>query len=104
MSPRALPKFPSLSRQDGTLVATFEDKVERLQETHFPVPLRADLEDIAEVEYLSPMLGEGDLTEAEVYSSIKRPSQDKASGINRILNRFLRAVYSELEEEIHYLF
>ncbi len=104
MSPRALPKFPSLSRQDGTLAATFEEKVERLRETHFPAPLGADLEDIAEVEYLSPMPGGGDLTEAEVYSSIKRPSQDKAPGINGILNRFLRAVYSELEEEIRHLF
>ncbi len=104
MSPRALPKFPSLSRQDGTLAATFEEKVERLRETHFPAPLGADLEDITEVEYLSPMPGEGDLTEAEVYSSIKRPSQDKAPGINGILNRFLRAVYSKLEQEIRYLF
>jgi len=74
MSPRALPKFPSLSRQDGTLAATFEEKVERLQETYFLVPLGADLEDITEVEYLSLILGEGDLTEAEVYSFIKRPS------------------------------
>ena len=73
MSPRALPKFPSLSRQDGTLAATFEEKVERLQETYFPAPLGADLEDIAEVEYLSPMLG-GDLIEAEVYNFIRRPS------------------------------
>jgi len=85
-------------------VATFEEKVERLQETYFPVPLGADLEDITEVEYLSPILGERDLTEAEVYSFIKRPSQDKAPRINRILNRFLRAVYSKLEEEIRYLF
>ncbi len=104
MSPRALPKFPSLSRQDGTLAATFEEKVERLRETHFPAPLGADLEDIAEVEYLSPMPGGGDLTEAEVYSSMRRPSQDKAPGINGIPDRFLRAVYSELEEEIRHLF
>jgi hypothetical protein len=55
-------------------VATFEEKVERLRETHFLAPLRVDLEDITEVEYLSPILGEGDLTEAEVYSFIKRPS------------------------------
>jgi len=85
-------------------VATFKEKVERLRETHFLAPLGVDLEDIAEVEYLSPMLGGGDLIEAEVYSSIRRPSQDKAPGINRILNRFLRAVYSKLEEEIRYLF
>jgi len=62
------------------------------------------LEDITEVEYLSPILGGGDLTEAEVYSFIKRLLQDKAPGINRIPNRFLRAVYSKLEEEIRYLF
>ncbi len=74
MSPRALPKFPSLSRQDGILAATFEEKVERLRETHFLAPLRVDLEDITKVEYLSPILGGGDLIEAEVYNFIRRPS------------------------------
>jgi len=102
--PREIPKLPALEiKGQKTKAVTFEAKVKVLQETFFPPPLNADLDDIAGTRY-PPPLSMNDIDEKEVIQAINRPAQDKAPGVNGIPNRFLRAVAGELCSHIRHLF
>lgn len=77
------------------MVEDFEAKVEVLRKTFFPLPLKADLEDIKETIYPAPIDMPEVLDHAEVYKAIWKPKPDKATGIDGLPSRFLRAVTTE---------
>lgn len=85
-------------------VHLFEDKISVLRDTFFPPPPQADLTDITGTVYPVPDPTDDAITEEEVYKVIYRPKPDKAPGIDRIPNRFLRMVALKLSKVFTHLF
>ncbi len=102
--PKPLPKFPPMRRIGEGLANTFEEKVNTLRKTFFPPPPKADISDILEAEYPSPLRISSQITEEEVRKAIFRPKPDKAPGVDGLPNRFLRLVTEKLLPKFRYLF
>ena len=101
---KPLSKFPSMRRTGESLVTTFEEKVNALRKTFFSSSPQVDISDILEAVYSSPLLMSSQITKEEIRKTIFRSKLDKASGVDNLLNRFLRLVTEKLLFKIRYLF
>ena len=65
---------------------------------------QADLSNIDSIIYLGPIRIDNKLIKKEVRAAIFRLKQNKASGVNGILSRFLKVVAEELLPQLTRLF
>ena len=93
-----------MRRTGESLVTTFEEKVNALRKTFFSSPPQADIFDILEAVYSSPLLINSQITKKEIRKAIFRSKPDKASGIDDLSNRFLRLVTEKLLFKFRHLF
>lgn len=80
------------SSDDTTMATNFKEKVQILREQFFPSLQTVEIENISTVHYPSPPLDTMKITQEEVAAAIRKPKPDKAPGVNKIPNRFLRQV------------
>jgi hypothetical protein len=102
--PPPLPQFPKLKTSSGSLTSVFEEQVEVLHAKFFPKPPEADLTDINDFTYPTPLPQGNVITREGVRSAIYSPGLRKAAGPNNINNIALRLAYEVLEERIFELF
>lgn len=78
--------------------------IQILRERLLSPPQMTDLEDISIALYPTPLPLAMDITPEEAEPAIRRPKTDKAPGVNRILNRFLRQVLEVFLPHFTHLF
>jgi Reverse transcriptase (RNA-dependent DNA polymerase) len=94
---------PDIKEAGGGTQRSVEGKVRVFKETFFPVPPEADLSDINEAEYQTP-LDIPNITENEIKEAIGSAAADKAPGPDGIPNRALKEGSSELVKPLTMLF
>jgi hypothetical protein len=83
--------FPTLMR-DAVEANDPSSKATMLQETHFPPPVEADLDDLVGYQYQEEVEMPDKLTEGEVTQAILWTAKDKAPGPDGIPNRILHRI------------
>jgi len=103
--PKELPQFPSIRDEAGGKTSEFNGKVRALRRVLFPPPPNADLSDIVGTRYPDPLETSSQVQRAEINKAIWHPAPDKAPGITKIPNRFLRLLTgTEVMASIVHLF
>lgn len=92
------------SSEDVIMAIDFEEKIQILRERFFPPPQMVDLEDISMAYYFASLLNSMKFTLKEVAAAIQKPKPNKAPGMNKILNRFLRQVLKVFLPHFAHLF
>ena len=82
---------PALRKQDGSLEAGAEGKVNLLRSAFFPPPVQADLSDTLGYDYPTPCSCPP-ITDSEVLRAVNRSSPNKAPGPDGIINGILQKV------------
>jgi hypothetical protein len=95
--PKALPQFPPISRPgEEILHYSNEEKATILAEQFFPLPVEADLSDIPGFTYLEPRTIKKEVEEEDIITALKGLAPDKALGLKKITNQFLKTCGEQL--------
>ena len=89
--PKALPQFPPISRlEEETLYYNNKEKATILIKHFFPLPVEADFSDILGFIYPEPQTTKTEVKEEDIITALKGLAPNKAPGLKKITNRFLK--------------
>ena len=103
--PKALLQFPPISRPgEETLYYNNEEKAAILIEHFFPLPIEADLSNIPGFIYLEPRTIKEEVKEEDIIAALKGLAPNKALGLKKITNQFLKMCGEQLAPVLAKLF
>ena len=95
--PKALLQFPPISRlEEEILHYSNKKKATILIEQFFPLPIEADLSNILGFIYLEPQTIKKEVEEEDIITALKGLAPNKALGLKKITNRFLKTCGEQL--------
>jgi len=103
--PKALLQFPPISRlREKTLHHNNKEKATILAEQFFLLPVKADLSNILGFAYLEPRIVKEVVKEEDIITALKGLAPDKALGLKKITNQFLKTCGEQLAPVLAKLF
>jgi len=94
---KALPQFPPISRPgEEILYYSNKEKATILIEQFFPLPVEADLSNIPGFTYPEPRTIKKEVEEEDIITALKGLAPNKALGLKKITNQFLKTCEEQL--------
>ena len=86
------------------MAKTFNDKIDALKGTFFPLLLNTNLINIVKAEYPAPLIINGIITKVIIIKTINKLKKNKVLRLNKIFNKFLLIIITPFIGVFIYLF